>query len=130
MGTVFKSCVRRSQPVTSSHLRSLTTLRLAADGDKYKQKREFRAFGCKNLRELIDKCEKLKPRMKNDKMYIRSATGIPGSAALKVEKKDGAEAEGQQMSVREAKRAAKRARDGDDAAAAPRREKKAKKGVS
>ena len=41
----------------------------------------------------------------------------------------GAEAEGQQMSVREAKRAAKRARDGDDAAAAPRREKKAKKGV-
>ena len=91
-------------------------------GDKYKQKLEFRAFGVKNLRELLDKCDRLKPKMKNDKMYVRCtccANGVhgvppaePKAASLKAE---GA------MSVREAKRFAKRMRDGDDAAVVVKR---------
>ena len=90
-------------------------------GDKYKQKLEFGAFGVKSLRELLDKCSKLKPKMKNDKMYVRCTccgpAGIHG-AATPEPKAAAQKAEGA-SSVREAKRAAtaKRARDGDEEAA-------------
>ena len=80
-------------------------------GDKYKQKLEFGAFGVKGLRELLDKCDRLMPKMKNDKMYVRLRNAPEPQAAAR--KAEGA------SSVREAKRAAaaKRARDGDDEAA-------------
>ena len=86
-------------------------------GDKFKQKLEFRAFGCQNLRELIGKCDRLKARMKNDKMYVRPAAGLPGvePAASTPSTKAGELT----TSVREAKRAAKRKRDGPDAVVAP-----------
>ena len=96
-------------------------------GDKYKQKLEYRAFGCKNLRELIEKCDRLKVRMKNDKMYVRPAAGLPGSepAAPTPGKADAST-----TSVREAKRAAKRQRDGPDAVVVPKPKKTIKKKVA
>ena len=82
-------------------------------GDKYKQKLEFGAFGVKGLRELLDKCDRLKPKMKNDKMYVRLRHPPPPEPKASGQKAEGA------GSVREAKRAAtaKRARDGNDEAA-------------
>ena len=89
-------------------------------GDKYRQRLEYGAYGCKSLRELLDKCEKLKPRMKNDKMYVRCTccdNGVHGTQQPALT--HAAAADPSTPSVREAKRAAKRARDGPDAAMTP-----------
>ena len=80
-------------------------------GDKFKRKLELGAFGCTSLKELIDKCDKLTPKMKHDKMYIR----IKGAAVESKPAAAAAAADGATTSVREAKREAKRRRDGDDA---------------
>ena len=81
-------------------------------GDKFKRKLELGAFGCTSLKELIDKCDKLAPKIKHDKMYIRikgaAVESKPAAAAA-------AAADGATTSVREAKREAKRRRDGADA---------------
>ena len=76
-------------------------------GDKYNEKLEFGAFGVKGLRELLDKCRRLRPKMEKNKMYIRCtccAAGIhrapPPVPKVAAQKAEGA------SSVRDAKRAA------------------------